>query len=256
MKKFIALTALAIAAGSLTGCVDEEPSMLVNGSVLFEGTYEEDVLVCEATVDPSSIDRVSPRGRINIEQLKNTGQFGPPFDSANATGGHRSFVFWAGIENRLEDSRQVGASGGGGGGQGGFEGLNLDANFIQVTGAKVEFPSDLNDFTGGGAASALNKTERFSVVLESGGGAQVIYFPIVSSREIAKLEAVYQEAVTAATQNYNPKAIVPLIAEITIIGRTFSGDEVESNKFQFPIDVCAECDPAEFPTTGTCEATG
>ena len=255
MKKLIALTALAIAAGSLTGCVEEEPSMLVNGSVLFEGTIEDDVLICEATVDPSSIDRVSPRGRINIEELKNSGQFGPPFDSANATGGHRSFVFWAGIENRLEDSRQVGAAGGGGG-QGGYEGLNLDANYIQVTGAKIEFPENLNDFPGGEFASELNKTERFSVVLESAGGAQVVNFPIVSSREIAKLEEVYQLAVTAATRNYNPKAIVPLIAEITIIGRTFSGDEVESNKFQYPIDVCAECSPDEFPTTGTCEATG
>jgi hypothetical protein len=235
--------------------------MSLQGSVLFEGSISDDgTLTCEATVDPGSVENFSPRGQIDIRELKEAGQVGPPFTTGAS---HPSFVFWAAIQNLLEESTQVGAGGGGGDN---FEGLKEDQNYIMVTGATVRFPSELNKFNGAEFATTLEKKELFTAVLPSNEGGVVVSFPIFGQREVQALEDFYSQAVQAAGYPADAsKPIVPLIAEIQIEGETFSGREVESNKFQYPIDICLDCTPAAnwdndpdndeidtFQTTSTC----
>ena len=127
--------------------------------------------------------------------------------------------------------------------------LALDQNNIQVTGVEITFPSELNNYQGGGGASSMNRTETFSAILESGGGGVILSFPIFTLRDVqagGELRGFYDSV--APDQG----AIVPLVAEMQIVGETFAGTKVESNKFQYPIDLCGNCPVSEFPTTSTC----
>jgi hypothetical protein len=255
IKMLVGLAALSLLAIGLTSCVDQQPSMQMSGSVLFEGSYTEAegggtrILECEVETDPGSIELFTSRGTINLNDFATQGgQEGPPFVSGNR---HPSYVFWAGLVNRLEDSTEVGAQGQGGG-QGGYEGLSLDQNNIQVTGVEITFPSELNSYQGGGGASSMNRTETFSAVLESGGGGAILSFPIFTLRDVqagGELRNFYDSV--APDQN----AIVPLVAEMQIVGETFAGTKVESNRFQYPIDLCGSCSVEEFPTTSTCSVS-
>ncbi|MFP4596927.1 MAG: hypothetical protein ACLFVJ_01670 [Persicimonas sp.] len=249
ITKTTALGALSLMLVGLGACVDQEPSMSLKGSVAFEGEVEEaeeegadPVVRCEAELDPGASDLFFSRAVINIDHLRNEGQVGPPTGGS----GHPWFEFYAEIVNLLEESTQVGA---GGGSEGNFQGLSNDQNYIMLTGATVRFPSELNQFNGAEFAEALEKKELFSMLLESNGGATIVSFPIIGPREIGALEAFHDAATEAEFGSPDPEAVVPLVAEITIEGETFSGKEVESNKFQFPIDVCQSC---EFRTTPTC----
>jgi hypothetical protein len=262
MKKriniLVGLACVSLLAVGLTACVDQEPSMQVRGSVLWEGEISEtddgeQVLECTVETDPGSVERFTTRGTINLDQFQSQGgQEGPPFIGDQTSSTHPSYEFWAALTNRLDDSTEVGAQGQGGG-QGGYEGLALDQNNIQVTGVEITFPSELNNYPGGGGASSLNRTETFSAVLESGGGGDVLSFPIFTLRDVTgadpKLTNFYNSVAP------DSQAIVPLVAEIQIIGETFAGTKVESNKFQYPIDLCKSCAVAEFPTTSTCQIT-
>ena len=258
IKILVGLASLSLLVG-LTSCVDQEPSMQVSGSVLFEGSVSTDegtgesTLECSVETDPGSVELFTSRGTINLQNFANEGgQFGPPFISEE-NGTHPSYEFWAALTNRLEDSTEVGAQGQGGG-QGGYEGMFLDQNNIQVTGVEITFPSDLNNYAGGGGASSLNRTETFSHVLESGGGGAILSFPIFTLRDVTgadpKLRTFYDSVAP------DDQAIVPLVAEIQVVGETFAGTKVESNKFQYPIDVCGSCNVDQFPTTPTCAASG
>ncbi|MGM0555107.1 MAG: hypothetical protein ACQEVA_01900 [Myxococcota bacterium] len=248
----VGLASLSLLAIGLTSCVDQQPSMQMSGSVLFEGSISggdgggEQVLECEVETDPGSVEFFTSRGTINLTEFAQTGgQAGPPFVSG---GRHPSYVFWAALVNRLEDSTEVGAQGQGGG-QGGYEGLSLNQNNIQVTGVEITFPSELNSYQGGSGASSMNRTETFSAVLESGGGGAILSFPIFTLRDVqsgGELRSFYDSV--APDQG----AIVPLVAEMQIIGETFAGTKVESNRFQYPIDLCGNCPVTEFPTTSTC----
>jgi hypothetical protein len=262
MNKSIALATCALLAATVSACVEQEPSMSLEGSVLYEGTLEDGVPVCETTADPESVEHFSSRGQLDIWELENWGQFGPD-------GGNSSFVFNAAILNLLEESTQVGAGGGGGGDN--FQGLKADQNSIMITGATVRFPGELNKFDGSEFASNLEKKELFTAVLDSNGGGALVGFPIFGTREISKLKAFYRDAIEASPNvaGGTEDAIIPLIAEIQIEGETFSGREVESNKFQYPIDICLDCTPEvnkdddqmndevdNFQTTSTCFITG
>ena len=265
---FVPLASLLLLAFGSTGCVDQEPSMQLSGSILFQGSVnqqeEETTIECDVEVDPTSIESFSTRGSIDITDFidDGKGQFGPPFPTDVSTTTisqsptHNSFVFWAAIQNRLADSTEVGAEGQGGG-SGGYTGLELDQNAIQVTSAEIEFPSDLNSFPGGGgAADRLNKTVNFSAVIPSSGGGAVVHFPIFTDREIRADLKPFYDGVVSGQQD-----IVPLVAEIQIKGETFAGTKVESNKLRFPIDICGSCDPGQgggdqFTTSPTCDMGG
>jgi hypothetical protein len=263
LKKTIALATGALIVGLAAGCVEQEPSMVLTGSLQFEGEADENGLTCEVSFDPEGVDSVTTRAQVDIRELEMFGQEGPPFETAST---HPSFIFWAGVENLLEESTEVGAGGGGGGGN--FQGLKQDQNSIMITGAVIRYPGDLNNFQGAEFASDLEKKELFSTVVPSGGAAAILSFPIFGEREIGKLKAFYKAAVEASPNvpAGTEDAIIPLIAEITLEGETFSGREVESNTFQFPIDLCLSCDDAiqyqcpsgeqvsldKFETTSTC----
>jgi hypothetical protein len=241
--KATALAALSTLLLVLGACVDQEPSMSLKGSVAFEGEVEEEdgveIFTCEAELDPGSASQYYTRASIDIEQLGTVGQIGPP------DGAHRWFEFYANITNLLEQSTNVGA----GSGDGNFPGLSNDQNAIMITGATVRFPDELNKFKGAEFAKELEKKELFSMVVDSGGGAAIVGFPLFGQRELAKLALFHTQAVTAATGSDDPEAIVPLVAEIQIEGETFSGQVVESNKFRFPVDLCRSC---EIDVTPTC----
>jgi hypothetical protein len=257
------LATSALLVGLASGCVEQEPSMVLTGSLQFEGEVDEEGLTCEVSFDPNSVDSVTTRGQVDILELESFGQEGPPFETATR---HPSFIFWAGVENLLEESTQVGAGGGGSGDN--FQGLKEDQNSIMITGATVRYPSDLNKFKGAEFATELEKKELFSTVVPSAGGTAILQFPIFGQREIGKLKTFYAAAVEASPNvpAGTEDAIIPLIAEIQLEGETFSGQEVESNRFQFPIDVCLSCDETidfvcpdgsevpfdKFKTTSTC----
>lgn len=253
MNRLAALASVAVLGFGAASCVEQEPSIEFAGSVVWEGSFEVDganqlvSVDCAVEADPDSIDQVATRGTLNLQQFVELGgQIGPPL---NTPIGHPSFEFWATMSNRLSNSTEVGAQGQGGG-QGGYEGLNLDQNYIQVTGVEIRFPRELNNYPGGGGASSLNRTETFTVVLESAGGGAVLSYPIFTLRDVnganPRLRNFYNSVAP------DQQAIVPLVAEMQIIGETFAGTKVESNKFQYLIDICGECDPAEISTSTTC----
>lgn len=257
-KKFVGLASLSLLAVGLTSCVDQQPSMQLSGSVLFEGEVSggegggPTITVCEVETDPGAIELFTSRGTINLDEFEaQGGQEGPPFINPEE-GTHPSYEFWAALVNRLDDSTEVGAQGEGGG-QGGYEGLALNQNNIQVTGVEITFPSELNSYPGGGGASSLNRTEPFSAVLESGGGGAILSFPIFTLRDVAGADPRLRNFYNSVAPDQ--QAIVPLVAEMQVIGETFAGTKVESNKFQYPIDVCGSCAANEFPTTGTCSVS-
>ena len=255
-RRNIALLTCSLLLVGASACVEQEPSMKLEGSVLFEGEIDEETgaKTCEVTLEFDSVENVSERGRVDISELETVGQEGPPFETDEY---HPSFVFWGAIQNLLQQSTQVGAGGGASGGN--FEGLQEDQNYIMVTEATIRFPSSLNKFDGASFAKELEKKELFTSVLESNGGGAVVSFPIFSQRDIDDLKTFYQNAVQASGLAADTQdAIVPLIAEIQIKGETFSGREVESNKFQYPIDLCMACNELgpggedKFQTTSTC----
>lgn len=258
-KRRIAFVACSLLLAGASACVEQEPSMSLEGNIALEGTVDDNGILdtCEVVFaeDP---ERINTRGVLDIEQLKTFGQAGAPINYSLAdeeTGqtifrGHSSYVFYALIQNLLEESTQVGAGGGGGDN---FEGLKEDQNSIMLTGATVRFPTELNKFDGAELASSLEKKELFSAVLDSNGGGVLLDVPIFSQREISTLEEFYSEAVQRAGYPADATTpIVPLVAEIQIEGETFSGREVESNKFQYPIEICRNCD---LGVTSTCYVT-
>lgn len=244
LKTSMTLLASSLLLVGLSGCVDQEPSMSLRGSVLFEGSVDDNGQVtCDITsAQPGSVQNWNSRANVDLGELENAGV---------------GYLFWADVTNLLEQSTQVGSGGGGGDN---FQGLREDQNYIMVTGATVRFPADLNQFAGAKFAQSLEKKELFSSVIDSGGGGAILSVPIIGPRQVSDFQDFYRDALTAS--NIDPAAnadsIIPLVAEIQIEGETFSGRQVESNKFQFPINLCLDCpppsedEPDPFQTTGYC----
>lgn len=228
---------IAALAGSLlllglAGCVEQDVSMSLTGSVVFDGSLDEDsgLVRCDiSSAKPGSVETYFQAADLNLAQPM-------------------PLHFTAEIINLLEASNQS-ASGGDS-----FPGLAQDQNSIRVTKATIRYPTELNNFAGAGLAEQyLAKSAVFSAVLQSGRGGAISPFELVSLRDFGNASAFYDEAIAAAglpagTQD----AIIPLIAEIQIEGETFSGEMVESNIFQFPINLCKSC---ELNTTPLCVLT-
>lgn len=228
---------IAALAGSLllvglAGCVEQDVSMSLTGSVVYEGTLDEDsgMVLCDITsAKPGSVETYFQAADLNLSQPS-------------------PLHFTAEIINLLEASNQS-ASGGDS-----FPGLAQDQNSIRVTKATIRYPAALNNFAGAALAEKyLAKSAVFSAVLQSGRGGAISPFELVSLRDFGNANAFYDEAIAeaglpAGTQD----AIIPLIAEIQIEGETFGGELVESNIFQFPINLCKAC---EIHTTPRCVVT-
>lgn len=239
IQKRWSLVALLLLAGSgagLVGCVDQEVSMSLEGSVIYEGKVEEETdaegnvfsfLKCDfGSVKPGSADSFFPRGNLDLSE-------GAPLH------------FTAQIINLLEPSNQKTGT------QETFPGLSQDQNTIHITKATISYPESLNGAVGGLAESYLAKTELVSGLLTSSGGAFIGSFPLISGREFANARALYEEAVARAGLSAGTQdAIIPLVAEIQIEGETFDGQVVESNVFRFPVNLCKSC---ELATTPLCE---
>lgn len=228
----IALLAGSLLLMGLAGCVDQDVSMSLAGSVVFEGKFDEDSgeLRCDmGSAKPGSVDMYFQTADLNLSQSY-------------------ALHFNAEIINLLEASNQSSS-----GGQT-FPGLAQDQNSIRVTKATIRYPTSLNNFAGAGLAEEyLGKSAVFSAVLESGKGAAISPFELVSVRDFGNARAFYDQVMAASGQPAGTKdAIIPLIAEIQIEGETFGGGMVESNVFQFPINLCKECKPLEFSTTLRC----
>jgi hypothetical protein len=224
---FLAGSLLLMGLGAgLTGCVEQEVSMSLAGSVAYEGSIDEETgeLVCDQTsAQPGSVEIYFTSANLDLSE-------------------GRPLVFNAEIVNLLESSSQ------GAGGET-FPGIRQDQNSITVTKATISFPAELNDFAGAGLAETyLKKTELFTAVLESSGGAAIVTFPLIGSRQFGAARTFYEEALAAAGLDpATQDAIIPLVAEIQIEGQTFGGQVVESNAFQFPVSLCMNCELATTP---------
>lgn len=242
---------LALIAGSTlalggVGCVEESPSILLNGSFALTGTVENagteaepvQVLNCGELPSDVSSGNFWSKGQINIAELKECGQY-CGFAAAYGPGGQRNtFTFIAGASNLLPDSRSVG-------GPSGAPNTTLDQNNIWIKEAVITFPSELNTFFVGGADipfPTIETTRLMSAYLGSGGGSYFGGLDIIGSAgELANFEGFLREVLNIRTEP------VTFIAELQLRGKTQGGTKVESNKVQFPIDICVNCEMAVTP---------
>lgn len=250
----------ALAALFTGGCVEEEPSLLLVGSLVLEGSIDESgesetpvrTLQCKLPADVDSAKLSFPVGRMNIKRLETFGQDHPranlssatapaPYDvvSGALSGPPSSFHFVAGFSNRMPDSRSVGAKSGGGG-SGGFQNMFNDNNTVQISGATVRFPAELNTFVdvdGFDASFEFEATRLFNAILPSSGGNAIIGVPVVQNNEELSL---IKEFITD-TLGSNKDSIVTFVVEITVEGKSIGGTEVKSNILRYPIEVCVDC---------------
>ena len=229
------LSASALLALSLSGCVEQDATLQLKGGVL--ATTGEGEVACVLPSDYESVVVFSSNGFIAGQEFAEFGQ--PLVGDEYVPGSQNAFNLGVAFLNRLPDSRNVGATGGGG--SGGFEGLYLDQNAITVTGARVNVPSDLNSFAGVGSVDFPEARRDFSALVESGGGSVVMTVPLIAgSSEYDVLEEFV--ASSGASQ-------ITFVFTMQLVGETLAGNEVTSNIYQYPVTICPSCDAG---TTGVC----
>jgi hypothetical protein len=279
MKRFSSSTALLsfglLLVGTM-GCVDQEASISLRGFIQLQGeatqedvecgsgmnaeTRAEPVLSCETEIDPGSIDTFLTRLTINVRELENQGQLGPPIahlsnlDYCNfsyqeyITRKYRHASFFTSVDmvNNLSNSQNVGAEGqGGGGGGGGFEGIRIDTNSVQLDQLLLRFPEVSG--TGGGETD-IDKDIKSAGLLESDGGALTLSFKMFKQEEVPALRALHEQLVLERTSlnTYNDRArrtTITVQARLWAKGQTLSETDVASNKIQIPVDICGRgCD--------------
>jgi len=255
-RRAIGIIAATLVVWGIGGCVDQEASLGIRGVVEYNGTETTEevecgsgesvetrnkpVFSCQKSVEPGSVDEFLVRASINIsnyEGMNPSGQLGPSIQSltdddfcklgaaayGNAKYGRPWFELTLDTENRLKDSREVGSEGQGGGG-GGFENLNLNTNDIHLQQLKLRFPD--------APAGELEKTIQLSLLAESGGGGAAVEFVLFESGDTEELRSVHQSLASS------PDEAVTIVAEFTIEGETLGGNEITSNTFSFPIQLC------------------
>ncbi|RDV37005.1 hypothetical protein DV096_15955 [Bradymonadaceae bacterium TMQ3] len=229
------LSASALLAMSLSGCVEQDATLQLKGGVL--ATTGEGENACVMPSDYDSVVVFSSSGFIAGQELRDFGQ--PLVGDEYVPGTRNAFQLGVAFLNRLPDSRNVGATGGGG--SGGFEGLYLDQNAITVTGARVNVPADLNKFAGFGSVDFPEARRDFSALVESGGGSVVMRVPLIEgSTELDVLNDFVLS--TAANQ-------ITFVFTVQLVGETLSGNEVTSNIYQYPVTICPSCNVG---TSGVC----
>lgn len=243
---------------SAVACVDEQPSILLEGSLVMEGTLEGGdsengvlpSLVCKTlSGNIQGSKTFFSRGHIDLAGLKRP--LGQDSSYSDATSGvlgswgqQNVFSYVAGFHNRLPNSNNVGAQSGSG--SGGFQGMHLDSNVIQTSGAVVRFSSDSNTFqTASGEVSfpEFEEFRSFSAMISSENGWAGLPIPILDGAgEVALFENFLRNELG------NPAGPVSFMAEIQVKGKTLAGTEVESNIIRYPIDICVDCGMGSTPT--------
>lgn len=241
MKRTWKATLLAaMALGLVTGCVDQQPSLVMQGSVV--GTFNEDSGGCDYNLDFSDTRLLNASGFINLADFVDNGQ---PVVAGSGGVGPGVYFFTAIFENRLVDSRSVGASGAGGSG-GGFDNMFQDSNDIQVTSATVTFREDSNTFRINNEDVAfpdLSRERLFTMLVGSNQGTGLVNIPILNgTRDAADFQAFLGANVPANEP-------LTFIVEIQLQGKTLAGNRVESNIFEYPLQICSNC---SIPTNSLC----
>lgn len=257
-RRTIGIVAAALVVSGVAGCVDQEASLGIRGVVEFNGTATTEevecgsgdnvetrrkpVLSCQQSVEPGNVDTFLSRASIEISDFEGmgaSGQIGPSVQTLGddafcslgsseyrrAKYGRPWFELTLDTENRLKDSREVGSEGQGGGG-GGFENLQLNTNDIHLKKLKIRYPN--------APADALEKTIQLSVLAESGGGGASVEFRPFESGDAEALRSVHQSLANS------PDEAKTIVAKFTIEGETLGGNEITSNTFSFPLQICGE----------------
>ncbi len=238
-------------------CVDEQPSMLLEGSLHLDGTLEKGdtekgvpaSLNCKSIVGGATgAKSFFARGQVDLAQIKRAGGQDAPGAGTLVVNGsfgrQNQFNFVGGFYNRLPNSGSVGAQSGGGGG--GFQNMNLDSNGIQTSGAVVRYLSENNTFqTAAGEVQfpGFEEFRYFSASLSSENGWAGLPIPILDGAgEIAIFENFLKNELG------NPAGPVSFMVEIQIKGKSIAGTEVESNIIRYPLDICVDCNMQSTPT--------
>ena len=243
LKWKISLIGLVMASVAIGGCVESDQSVVMLGSVIGDGEFDEDSGETSCTFG-AEIDEVEirPSGFIDLADLRNNGQ-------ALVRGGDTMAIdeyrFVAVMENRLFDSRTVGAVSGGDGG--GYENLTLDKNDIFIKGATVRLSPDSNDF--GFASFPEWERERFTnMLVTSGGGAASVDLPIIAgSTDREQFQAFFSNV----GGQLGDDGRLTFIFEIQLHGETMAGNTVNSNILEYPITICDGCGGTTDPLCTT-----
>jgi hypothetical protein len=209
------------------------------GSVIGDGEIDEDSGDSSCTFG-SEFDEVEIRttGFIDLQDLRNNGQALVPGDESGRVDEYR---FVAAMENRLFDSRSVGAVSGGDGG--GYENLTLDKNDVFIKGATIQLSSENNHFAfdGGGSQSFPDweRERQTNMLVTSGGGAATVDVPIIAgSTEREQFQTFFNNISDALGDG----EMLNFIFEIQLHGETMAGNRVNSNILEYPITICNGCD--------------
>ncbi len=238
-------------------CVDEQPSIMLEGSLYLDGTLEKGdadkgtstTLNCKSIVGGATgAKALFARGQIDLSGIKRAGGQDSSADGKllvnGSLGRQNQYIFVGGFYNRLPNSKSVGAQSGGGGG--GFQNMNLDSNGIQTSGAIVRFLSENNTFqTAAGEVQfpGFEEFRYFSASLDSENGWAGLPIPILDGAgEIAIFENFLKNGLG------NPQGPVSFMVEIQIKGKSIAGTEVESNIIRYPLDICVDCNMQSTPT--------
>lgn len=228
---------LAAALILLGACVEEEPSMELQASAVYEGSAEATdngwLIECDiGSAEPDSVDLWHFRGNLDIGEVLTYGQVG---------GNTGTYTINAEILNELESTESDSEE---------FEGLRGDQNSILANRADIRYPPELNNFDGADQLQDLEKQDRFSTKLDSGGGGAIYSLPLFDSGDLQDLRGIYTNLLDL--HDLSAGESIRIIAEVTIRGSTFSGNEVKSNTFEFPIyvtDRYGEGDPPPYIQT-------
>lgn len=232
------VVAITLVCLGLTGCVDDEPSVVIQTNLAGEGSLEieeaeeegeEDEIEDVDCIFPTELDdrRMWQMGRIDLEELVDMGQ---PLVREAPDMAFGGYMFNTVMENRLSDSRTVGAVSGGEGE--GYENLELDKNDVMITTADVRLT-----YVGDEAQIDVDwlPPRRATVLVGSGGGVATYKVPILANTdEVRGVQGEMEVLEDSSAQH-------PFVAEIQLEGHTLGGNEVETNILEYPLTICDGC---------------
>lgn len=224
MNKTQRMMMVGLLAGlvAMSGCVEQEASMLLRGNIPLLGEATMDNMTGETTVmcttqDPNGNElELLTLGEINLEKLKTEGQ------SRGNSSRQNSFLFGGAIVNQLRDNSRR---------SGGTERLNT--NDILISRAEITYKINDNE-------NDPNFTRPFSAIIDSDQGFLSVGIPLISGRaEVDELtNAIRAIGGGGAVQD---DSIVTIPVSIQVFGKTIDGTVVESNIFDYPISFCVNC---------------
>ena len=219
--KIAALALLGLGAlGTQAGCVEQEAALILRGNVLATGEFNEDTNSLSGCAYEASLGSDTPNvatGQINIAALRS----GPQPGSSASAG---VFFFGANLTNTLIDSSANAASGGAG-----STPLYLNNNQILAKSAEVTLQFRSGTFT---------RERFFSSVIDPEGGSLTLGVPLFNG--IADLDEL-ETLLDADLGGADASSTVTVIAQIKVLGETFSGSNIESNTLEYPITFCKNC---------------